>query len=132
VACMLTYLLAAVAKLRFGGLAWLDSATLLRAVIRRGTMFGDLLAHQPWTLHVGQYLLVGAELSSPLLLARGRTGRIAVGVAFAFHAVVFATIGISFLPHLIAMASFLPLERLGARQAVEGGSSAVRTSSQVR
>jgi hypothetical protein len=31
---------------------------------------------------------------------------------FLFHLLVFLTISISFLAHLVAMASFLPLERL--------------------
>jgi hypothetical protein len=86
-------------------------------------------------LHIGQYLLVAAELASPLLLRHGRAGRYALRVAFAFHVVVFATIGISFLPHLVAMTAFLPLERLGRRAAQDDDvavSSEVLTSSQVR
>jgi hypothetical protein len=89
-----------------------------------------VLADNPWTLHVGQYAIVAAELTSPALLARGRIGRAALVIAFAFHAAVFLTIRIIFLPHLIAMAAFLPLERLRyvARPA---GEPEVRTSSQV-
>lgn len=112
VAAVATYFLAAWAKLRFGGLAWLDSATLLRAVLRRGTELGDLLADHPWTLHAAQYGIVAAELTSPVLLVPGRLGRVALGVAYAFHLLVYATVRIIFLPHLVAMLAFLPLERL--------------------
>jgi hypothetical protein len=47
-AAVATYLLAAVAKFRFGGLAWLNSATLAWAVVRRGTFIADPLAQAPW------------------------------------------------------------------------------------
>ena len=131
VACVFTYFLAALAKLRFGGIAWLDSATLLRAVIRRGTSIGDVLADNPRTLHVGQYALVAAELASPALLVRGRIGRTALLIAAAFHAAVFLTIRIIFLPHLVAMAAFLPLERLRYAGRRPSAAPEVRTSSQV-
>lgn len=114
VAVVATYLLAVFAKLRFGGLAWLDSATLLRAVIRRGVLFRDVLLDHPEVLHAAQYLLVAFELAAPLLLLRGRIARAYLAAAFTFHAVTFATIGIVFLPHLVAMLSFVPLERLAA------------------
>ena len=112
VAAVATYFLSAWAKLRFGGIGWVDSATLLRAVLRRGTDLGDLLARHPWTLHAAQYGILAVELASPVLLAPGRLGRWAWGVAVAFHALVFATVRIIFLPHLVAMMAFLPLERL--------------------
>lgn len=112
VAVVLTYLLAAMAKLRFGGLAWLDSATLVWAVVRRGTFLADPLADHPWTLHVTQYGIVAMELAAPLLLVRGRVGRWALGVAVAFHAVTFATLTIIFLPHVVCLLAFVPIERL--------------------
>ncbi len=132
-ACVLTYFLAAVAKLRFGGIEWLDSATLLRAVLRRGTWVGDLLADAPWTLHAAQYVVMGAELLSPVLLVRRWQVR-AAAVAYGFHLAVFATVTIIFLPHLVAMLAFLPLERAGARPtppppATSGTAAARRTSS---
>lgn len=112
VAVVLTYLLAAVAKLRFGGLAWLTSATLAWAVVRRGTFFADPLAQVPWVLQVAQFGIVAFELASPLLLVRGRVGRVMLGLAITFHLVTYATITIIFLPHILCLAAFLPLERL--------------------
>ncbi|HEX2063076.1 MAG TPA: HTTM domain-containing protein, partial [Acidimicrobiales bacterium] len=87
VAVVLTYLLAAAAKLRFGGIEWLDGSTLMRAVLRRGTFLTDPLVDNPWTLHAAQYALVAFELASPLMLVPGRLGRWFVGAAFAFHLV---------------------------------------------
>lgn len=117
VAVVATYLLAAVAKNRYGGgvLTWVDSTTLLRAVVRRGTQLGDLLAERPWTLHGAQYLIVGFELLSPVALLPGRAGRAMLAVFAAFHAVTFAAITIAFWPHLLCLLAFLPLERLAAR-----------------
>ena len=112
VAVVLTYFLAAFAKLRYGGIEWLNGATLLRGVLRRGTWVGDELRDFPWLLHAGQYALVAFELGSPLLLARGRLGRIYLWLAVAFHAVTWVTLKISFLPHVVCLLAFLPLESL--------------------
>jgi len=112
-AVVLTYLLAAFAKLRFGGVAWLNGATLMRAVLRRGTILAEPLKDHPGILQLGQWAIVAFELLSPLLLTRGRLGRIALGVAVAFHVMTYSTITIIFLPHVMCLLSFLPLERLG-------------------
>jgi hypothetical protein len=40
-----------------------------------------------------------------------------VGLLVGFHVVTYLMIRIIFLPHLIALAAFLPLERLGSRPA---------------
>ena len=57
-----TYFLSGVAKLRFGGPEWVNSATLVRAVVRRGTPLGHELAALPWLLHRSQWLIMAAEL----------------------------------------------------------------------
>lgn len=120
IAVVLTYFLAAFAKLRFGGIEWLDGATLMRAVLRRGTFLSGPLIDNPWILHVTQYLIVAIELMSPLLLVRGRIGRVALGVAVVFHLVTYATITIIFLPHVMCLLSFLPLERLDFKKVIGG------------
>jgi Vitamin K-dependent gamma-carboxylase len=112
VAVVLTYLLSAFAKFRFGGLDWVTGTTLVRAVVRRGTMFGDLLSDVPLLLTASQWLLIGFELAAPLLLLNGRIGRWMLIACLAFHAVTFASITIIFLPHVICLLSFVPLERI--------------------
>lgn len=111
VAVMATYFLAAVAKLRYGGLDWLDSATLQRAVTRRGTALGDVAAGVPGLLHLSQYLIVGFELAAPLMLRRDRLGQLLVAGAVTLHVVTAATTGITFLPHVVCLLAFVPLER---------------------
>ncbi len=115
VAVVLTYFLAAFAKLRFGGLEWLSGATLVRAVIRRSTFLSEPLLDQVWILQASQYLIVAFELCSPLLLVKGKVGRAFLVGAVLFHGVTFSMIGIIFLPHVMCLLSFVPLERLDPR-----------------
>jgi Vitamin K-dependent gamma-carboxylase len=120
VAVVLTYFLATFAKLRYGGLEWLDGSTLMRGVLRRGTFVGDELKNFPEVLHAAQYGIVAFELSSPLMLLEGRLGRAYVGLAALFHLVTWACLKITFLPHTMCLLAFLPLERIalpsGARR----------------
>ncbi|WP_338037136.1 MFS transporter permease [Natronosporangium hydrolyticum] len=112
-AVIATYFLAAWAKLRYGGLEWITSATLTWAIIRRGTFLAELLLALPWLLILAQLGIVLFELLSPLVFVlRERWQLRVVGFFYSFHLVTFAMITISFLPHLVAMASFLPLERV--------------------
>ena len=113
-AVVLTYLLATVSKLRYGGVEWLDGSTLMRGVLRRGTGLGDRLVDFPWVLHAAQYALVAFELGSPVMLMRNALGRLYVGLAALFHLVTWATLQITFLPHTVCLLAFLPLERLRA------------------
>ncbi|HKH06160.1 MAG TPA: hypothetical protein VKA65_13420 [Acidimicrobiales bacterium] len=112
-AAMATYFLAAFAKLRYGGPGWMNSATLTWAVIRRGTDFGDWLMDIPGALVAMQWFIVVFELSSPLIfLLPERVRRALIVSFFGFHVGVFAAVRIAFFPHLVALAAFLPLERL--------------------
>ena len=112
VAVVATYFLAAFAKLRFGGPGWVNGATLMRAVLRRGTVLTEPLKDNPWILRLTQWFIMAFELASPLLLHRGRIGRIFLLAAVAFHLVTYATITIIFLPHVMCLLAFAPLERL--------------------
>jgi hypothetical protein len=113
IAVVCTYFLAAWAKVRFGGVDWVTSSVLARAIIRRGTDLADLIAPVPWLLILAQFGIVAFELASPaIFVLRGRLRYAAVGFFYSFHLVTFAMITISFAPHLAAMASFLPLEKV--------------------
>ncbi len=114
IAVIATYFLSAFAKLRFGGVEWVNSATLVRAVMRRGTGFGRLLLDYPWLLHWSQWGIMLMELLSPVVLfLRGRWQRLAVGGLAGFHVAVYATISIMFWPHVLCLLlAFLPTERL--------------------
>ena len=115
VAVVATYFLASFAKLRFGGLGWVNGATLTRAVLRRGTFLVQPLLQSPWVLKAGQYGIMAFELASPLLLLiPRRIGYIMLAAAVAFHLVTFAAIEIIFHPHTLCLLSFLPLERLSS------------------
>ena len=116
VAVVATYVLAAVAKLRFGGLDWVNGATLTRAILRRSTPLSEPLLDLPAVLHAAQYAIMAMELLvAPLLLVRWRDERrtwaLAIGF-LGFHLLTFALITIIFLPHCVALLALLPLERL--------------------
>lgn len=114
IAVVLTYFFSSWAKIRFGGWNWPTGAIFERAIIRRGTFFSTWLLHYPHVLEVGQFAMVVFELSAPLiLLARSDRARYAVvAIMVAFHLMTFAALTIIFLPHLVAITTFLPLERL--------------------
>jgi len=112
-AVIATYFYAGWAKLRFGGTEWVNSATLTRAVVRRGTDLAQPLLDAQWILHVSQWGIMGLELSSPLIfLLNARWRRWAIAGLLGFHVVTYSMITIIFLPHVVCLAAFLPLERL--------------------
>jgi len=117
VAVVLTYFLASFAKFRFGGLNWATGATLARAVVRRGRWMADWLTDVPVLLRATQFGIIAFEFLSPLLLVRGRVGYTFVALAILFHVVTFMSISIIFLPHVVCLLAFLPLERLGRARA---------------
>lgn len=113
VAVVATYFLASIAKIRFGGWGWVNGETLVWAITRRGTILAEPLLQATWVLHLTQWGIVAMELASPLLLAlRGRARAAYLWLLVAFHLVTFATITILFLPHVICLLAFVPLERL--------------------
>lgn len=114
IAVVLTYFLASWAKFRFGGFNWPTGAIFEWAIVRRGTFLSNWLLHYPHLLEVGQFGMIAAELSSPLILLVARTDRgryLGVAAMLSFHVVTFGALTIIFLPHLVAILSFLPVER---------------------
>ncbi len=108
-----TYFLASWAKLRYGGPDWMTGSVLARAILRRGTDLAHWIAPIPGALIGAQIGIMVFELTSPLIFFLPERWRLrAVAFFYSFHLVTIATITISFAPHLVAMLSFLPLERL--------------------
>ncbi|HVV74708.1 MAG TPA: hypothetical protein VHC43_01635 [Mycobacteriales bacterium] len=124
VAVVATYFLSVCAKLRFGGINWANGSVLTWAVLRRGTPLGRHLLHHPTLLHISQWGLFCAEALSPIVLfLRGRWVYVAVGAMLSFHLISHETIGISFLPHVVCIFAFLPLERIATRFARTAGTT---------
>jgi hypothetical protein len=131
IAAVCTYFLAAWAKLRFGGLDWTTSSVLARAIVRRGTDLADLIAGVPYLLILAQVGIIAFELTSPaIFFLPPRWRNWAVAFFYSFHAVTFATITISFAPHLAALSGFLPLENV--RPVVWARGFVTRARGQVR
>lgn len=112
IAVVATYFLASWAKLRYGGPGWMTGSVLARAILRRGTDLADLIAPIPYLLIAAQIGIMAFELTSPVVFFLPEKWRLrTVGFFYSFHLMTFAMITISFAPHLVAMTSFLPLER---------------------
>ncbi|MEX1906989.1 MULTISPECIES: hypothetical protein [Janibacter] len=109
-----TYFLSAVAKMRFGTWLWANGSTFVWAFSRRGNDVAQWLAGHPALVHLTQWSLLGLEFVSPVLLwLRGRGLAIGIGICFAFHATTAYLLHIHFLPLVVCLFAFLPLERLG-------------------
>lgn len=116
VSVVATYVLAAWAKLRWGGWGWANGAVYTWAMTRRGTALGRALVDVPWLLVAFQWMTLVAEALSPLLLVARERWRL-LGLLFfcAFHVSAWLTIGIHFLPTVVCLLAFLPLEELLSR-----------------
>lgn len=134
VTVMLTYFLAAWAKVRFGGWDWPTGSTLTRAVLRRGTPLSDWTLNVPGLLPAAQWVMLVLEFLAPLMLLvrsdRARTALVAFLVGF--HVMTYAGVQIIFLPHCIAILSILPWERLTARFERQPDQSRATSSSAAR
>ncbi len=113
VTVMLTYFLAAWAKMRFGGWDWATGSTITRAVIRRGTALSEWTLDVPGLLTASQWAMLVLEFAAPLmLLVRSDRARVALVVfLLGFHLMVFGGLRIIFLPHCVAILSIVPWER---------------------
>lgn len=114
VAVVATYFLSSWAKVRDGGWHWANGAVLTWALLRRPTPLGTHLLHHPAIVHLSQWGAIIAEASSPMVLfLRGRWVYLAAAGMLTFHLYSQLTLKISFLPHVLCVLSFFPLELLG-------------------
>jgi hypothetical protein len=111
-AVIATYFLAAWAKFRFGGLEWLWGTSLTWAILRRGTQWSSWMLDHVWLIKASQVGIITFELISPIIFfVNDRVRPYIVAYFYLFHLFTWLAITISFAPHLVAMASFLHLER---------------------
>lgn len=111
VAAVSVYFLSAIAKVRYGGWLWANSATLTQALVRRGTAAGRSLLDHPDVLVVAQWAAMVFEVSAVAMLVRSRIRWAWWATAVVFHVVTFALLSIAFFPQLVCLLAFLPLER---------------------
>ncbi|HET7476002.1 MAG TPA: hypothetical protein VFJ97_08265 [Dermatophilaceae bacterium] len=107
------YFLSFWAKVRFGGWLWANGATLTWALTRRGQGLAAWLGGQPALTHALQWNVVVMEFASPLMLwLRGRPLYAYLGFWGVFHLCTYLLLTIHFLPLVVCLLAFLPLERL--------------------
>ena len=112
VAVVSVYFLSVVAKVRYGGWLWANSATLTQALVRRGTSIGRSMLDDPGVLIAAQWGAVVFEATSVAMLSRRRVRWAWWWAAIIFHAVTFLVLSIAFFPQLVCLLAFLPLERI--------------------
>ena len=110
---VMTYPLSAIAKIQKSGWFWPSSAVFARAIIRRGSGFGEWVMQYPAFLRFGQWSFLTFEFVSIVALSTNRwVRRVFVPGFFFLHLFTWMAIGIHFLPNTICLAAFLPLEKL--------------------
>jgi hypothetical protein len=139
------YVVAGIAKLRYGGIDWLTGDVLrshvaadnLRKVLLDDphSALGGWLAGTVWIWPPIGVLTIAVELGAPLALIPGRIRYVWVAIAWSFHVGVLVLMWISFPYQLtgVAYAAFLPVERLAQlrhpqrRDATSSGAASVAT-----
>jgi hypothetical protein len=113
IGCVATYFLSTIAKIRYGGWNWATGSTFIWAMSRRGTGLGRMLMDPPWILTVSQFAIMTIEFLSPaLLILRGRARYAYVVALWGFHLGTYLTLRIHFLPLVVCLLAFLPLEQV--------------------
>lgn len=110
-----TYFGSAIAKWVRNGWPWVwgNGAVLSWAFIRRGTDLVEWTLDYPWLLRIGQWVMLIAELLSPVVLfLRGRALLLSAGFFLVFHLITYLSLGIHFLPTVVCWLAFFPLERV--------------------
>lgn len=127
VGAVATYFLSAVAKMRFGTWLWANGTTFVWAFSRRGNSVAQWLGSHPTLVHASQWTLLLLEFASPVLLwLRGRGLLVGVGMCFGFHACTAYLLHIHFLPLVVCLFAFLPLERLSSLRVSRASRPGVR------
>jgi len=120
---VVTYVLAGLAKLRYGGMGWLDGEVLRNQVASdalQKTLLGATssplsgwVATHGWVLVPASVVAVAVELAAPIAFLRGRWRDVWVASAWLLHVGIAAVMAISFPYPLsgVAFAPFYALER---------------------
>lgn len=123
----LTYVLAGIAKLRIGGVAWAEGEFLrdqvavdnLRKVLlgADASPFATPLLEHPWLFEVMAIATLAVELGAPIALVGSRIAAVWAVMAWGFHVGVVLLMAIVFPYPLIgvAYAPFFPVDRLITR-----------------
>lgn len=122
-----TYVLAGWAKLRIGGLEWLDGDTL-RSLVAHDNLRKELIGavstplagpvvRQAWLFAPMAIVTVAVELVAPLALVGRRAARAWVAVAWTFHVAIVAFMTVTFWYPLSLMAFVPTLLAAGAMPA---------------
>ena len=112
VAIVLAYLLAAYAKLRVSGLAWVRAGSLEAVIVDKGTPPAVWLLHHTWLLQVMAAVTLLLESTAWIALLGRRFRDVWLGGLASFHVGSLVLLRINFVPWLFAYPAFYELEAL--------------------
>ncbi len=114
---VVTYVLAGIAKLRYGGWGWLDGDVLRNQVATDAlqktllgaahSTLGPWLASNGWLVVPASLAALAVELGAPIALLGGRWRDVWVASAWLFHVGIAATMAIAF-PYPLSLVAFAP------------------------
>jgi hypothetical protein len=114
---VVTYVVAGLAKLRYGGIAWLDGEVLRNQVATDALQktllgaphspLGPWLAANGWLAVPASLAALAVELGAPVALLGGRWRDAWVASAWLFHVGIAATMAIAF-PYPLSLVAFAP------------------------
>lgn len=113
------YVSNAVAKLAYGGLAWMNGYTLQRQLLETGLQWdrplGVWLARHHDLCVALSIGTIAFELAFPLALFAPRARPWLLGAGVAFHLAIWWAMNVAFLQHIVLYAVFVDFERLAGR-----------------
>ena len=127
VTTVITYVIAGVAKIRYGGVEWMSgdnlrnhiasSATRLELLGAAPAPLAEFVVARPWILRPLAPISVGIELLAPLALIGRRWRNTWVAAAWLMHLGIYATMLVGFPSplFLVAFAPMFRLEHVGGR-----------------
>jgi hypothetical protein len=120
---VITYVIAGAAKLRYGGIDWLDGETLRNHVAYSAArldliggnppLLAELVVEHAWILAPAAFVAVAIELAAPIVFIGPRWRNSWVAAAWLMHVGILATMSVGFPSPLfgVAFAPLFPLER---------------------
>ncbi|HET9333858.1 MAG TPA: HTTM domain-containing protein [Gemmatimonadota bacterium] len=114
-----SYVSNAVAKLTYGGVAWMNGYTLQQYLLTRSldweSPFGLWLAPRHGLCVAVSIATILYELAFPLVLLAPRARPVVLGLGVLFHLGIYLTLNVAFFEHVFLYATFIDFERLADR-----------------
>ncbi|MFK8023161.1 MAG: HTTM domain-containing protein [Ilumatobacter sp.] len=124
---VVTYVIAGLAKLRYGGIEWIAGDTLrnhvaysaarLDLIGGNAPILAEFIVRRAWVLPLFAFVAVAVELSAPVVFVGARSRNVWVAAAWLMHVGILVSMSVGFPSPLfgVAFAPLFPLEKLVVR-----------------